>query len=195
MKQRKDPKASFWIRDQDSLGHAIDPRLIEAAERVWERVQRIVMRYLAEDTEAAEILEAAVDSASRAMHNDQSIQFFEAYLVRSVAREAIRRNQKNQRILYVETTDLDRISGSAAADLDQQLDDSKRVSVLRACMAPDVRTMFDMRVLGFDWQSIAGQLRYSHAHSAEVQFAKGIDRAMRRFRAHFRRRVKPDEKI
>ena len=195
MTQKKDPKASFWIREQDSLGHEIDPRLIEAAERAWERVRRIVMRYLADDTEAAEILEAAVDSASKAMRNDHSIRFFEAYLVRSAAREAIRRYKRNQRILYVETTILDRIAGSTTSDLDQKLDDTKRISVLRACMDSDVRIMFDLRVLGLDWQSIAGLLQYSDAHSAEVQFAKGIGRATRRFNAHYQRRIKPDETI
>src|SRR6266567_2322558 len=98
MDQRSDAKRKFWIRSQDRLGNAIDSRLIEAADRVWERARLVVIRYLAEDTEAPEILEAAVDSASRVMGRRQSIQFFEAYLLRSVAREAIRRLRRNQRI-------------------------------------------------------------------------------------------------
>lgn len=190
MNERRDREARFWIRDQDSLGHPIDARLIEAARRVWERARTVVLRFLAEDTEAAEILETAVDSASRAMRNDQSIQYFEAYLLRSVAREAIRRHKKNQRISYVEAADLERLAGVAPTDLDRSLDDSKRISVLRACMDPDVRTMFDLRVLGFDWQSIAGLMGYFNAHSAEVQFRKRIDRALSRFRAYDERRRK-----
>ena len=38
------------------------------------------------------------------MSNHQSIQFFEAYLLRSVAREAIRRLRKNRRITYIENS-------------------------------------------------------------------------------------------
>ena len=71
MDQRSDAKRKFWIRSQDRLGNAIDSRLIEAADRVWERARLVVIRYLAEDTEAPEILEAAVDSASRVLRNHQ----------------------------------------------------------------------------------------------------------------------------
>src|ERR1022692_4589287 len=96
----KHAQTRLWIRNQDSLGNTVDDRLIEAGYRVWDRARLMVLRYLAEDTEAPEILEAAVDSASapeileaavdsasRAMGNHRSIQFFEAYLLRSVARE------------------------------------------------------------------------------------------------------------
>ena len=113
MNQRKDAQTRLWIRNRDSLGHLVDHGLIEAAHRVWERARLVVIRYLAEDTEAPEILEAAVDSASRAMGNHQSIQFLEAYLLRSVAREAIRRLRRNQRIAYVENADLERLVGCA----------------------------------------------------------------------------------
>ena len=92
----------------------VDQRLIEAAHRVWERARLVVIRYLAEDTEAPEILEAAVDSASRVMGNEQSIQFFEAYLLRSVARESVRRLRRNQRIAYVDNADLERLAGAVS---------------------------------------------------------------------------------
>src|ERR1700688_843232 len=109
MNQRNDAQTRLWIRNPDSLGNVVDHRLIEAAHRVWERARLVVIRYLAEDTEAAEILEVAVDSASRAMGNQQSIQFFEAYLLRSVARESVRRLRRNQRITYIENVALDRL--------------------------------------------------------------------------------------
>ena len=64
MNQRKDAQERLWIRERDSLGNMVDHGLIEAAKRVWEPARLMVIRYLAEDTEAPEILEAAVDSAS-----------------------------------------------------------------------------------------------------------------------------------
>jgi len=191
MNQRNDAQTRLWIRNPDSLGNVVDHRLIEAAHRVWERARLVVVRYLAEDTEAAEILEAAVDSASRAMGNLRSIQFFEAYLLRSVARESVRRLRKNQRTAYVRNADLERLAGAVSNDLDRRLDDAKRTEVLRACMDEHGRTMYDLRLLDYDWRSIARLMGYADAHSAEVQFHKKIDKALNRFRAYHESRLKP----
>ena len=87
--QRNDAQTRLWIPKRDSLGDAVDERLIEAAHRIWERARLVVIRYLADDTDAAEIVEAAVDSASRRMGNHHTIQCFEAYLFRSVIREPV----------------------------------------------------------------------------------------------------------
>ena len=191
MNQRKDAQTRLWIRDRDSLGNAVDRRLVEAAHRVWERARLVVVRYLAEDTEAPEILEAAVDSASRVLGNRQSINFFEAYLLRSVARESVRRLRRSQRVEYVDTADLERLAGPVSKDLDRQLDDAKRIEVFRACMDEHGRAMYDLRVLNFDWRSIARLTGYADAHSAEVQFRKKIDKALDRFRAYHDSRFKP----
>jgi DNA-directed RNA polymerase specialized sigma24 family protein len=184
MDQRQNGQTRFWIRNRDSRGNPVDQRLIEAANRVWERARLVVIRYLAEDTDAPEILETAVDSASRVMGNHQTIQFFDAYLLRSVAREAIRRHRRNQRIAYVDTADLERLAGPVSMDLDRKLDDASRIEILRACMDAHVRKMYDLRVLGFGWRSIAKYAGYSDAHSAEVQFRKKIDKAIDRFMGH-----------
>ena len=189
MDQRRERQARFWIRHRDSLGNLVDQRLIEAANRVWERARLTVMRYLADDAEAPEILEAAVDSASRALANHRPIEFPEAYLIRSVAREAIRRYRRNRRIAYVDPQELERLAGPVCLDLDRKLDDAKRVDVLRACMDEHGCRMFDLRVLGFDWGHIAKLMGYADAHSAEVQFRKKIDKAMNRFRAYHRSRL------
>src|SRR5205814_290354 len=177
MNQRNNAQERSWIRERDSLGNMVDHGLIEAAKRVWERARLVVIRYLAEDTEAPEILEAVVDSASRLMRNQQSIQFFEAYLLRSVARESVRRLRKNQRITCMDIADLERLAGAAPIDLDRQLDDAKRIEVFRACMDDHGRMMYDLRVLDYDWRSVAKLMGYADAHSAEVQFRKKIDKA------------------
>lgn len=188
MNQWEDGQTRFWIRNPDSLGNLVDQRLIEAANRVWERARLTVMRYLADDTEAPEIFEAAVDSASRALASHQAIQFPEAYLLRSVAREAIRRYRRNQRITYVDTDQLERLAGPVFLDLDRKLDDAKRLDVLRGCMDEHGCTMFDLRVLGLDWGYIAKLMGYADAHSAEVQFRKKLNKALNRFRAYHKSR-------
>ena len=155
MNQPKDAQTRLWIRDRDSLGNTVDHWPIEAAHRVWARARLVVIRYLTEDTEAPEILEAVVDSASRSMDNRQPIQFFEAYLLKSVARESIRRLRRNQRIAYIDNADLERLAGAVSLDLDRQLDDAKRIEVIRARMDERGRMMYDLRVLDFDWRLIA----------------------------------------
>lgn len=191
MNQLNGAQTRLWIPDRNSLGSVVDRRLIEAGHRIWERARLVVIRYLAEDTEAAEILQAAVDSASCAMANHESIQYFEAYLLRSVARESVHRLRRNQRITYVDSTDLERLVGAVSVDLDRQLDDTRRIEVFRACMDERGRAMYDLRVLGYDWRSIARLTGYGDAHSAEVQFGKKIDKALGRFRAYHKSRLIP----
>jgi DNA-directed RNA polymerase specialized sigma24 family protein len=189
MDQRKDAQTRFWIPSRDSLGNPIDQALTDAAHCISGRARLMVIRYLAEDSDFGEIIEGAVDAASRTMNNGQPIQFPEAYLLKSIAREAIRRSRRNQRIRYVDTIDLERIAGASSLDLDRELDDVHRLERLRACMDEQGRLMYDLRILGFSWRHIAKSLGYAGGHSAEVQFRKKIDRALTRLRSYrFRRK-------
>lgn len=184
MSQRNDAQTRLWIRSPDSLGNEVDRRLIEAAHRVWERARFVVIRYLAEDTETAEILEAVVDSASCSRNGQGSIQHLDAYLLKSVARESIRRRRKNRRITFIDPTDLEKLAGAVAYDWDRQLDDEKWMDLLRASLDARGRQMLEYRVLEYDWRFIAGVMGYSNDHSAEVQFRKKIDKALKRIQVH-----------
>jgi hypothetical protein len=190
MDQQKDFKARVNIGDRDSLGKTIDLRLIAAAEAVWERACLLVIRYLAEDTEAPEIVETVVDAASRAMARNKTIKSYEAYLLTAVARESLRRRRRNQRIQYMDGGDLERLARPVSTDLDSQLDDAKRLKILRACMDEAGRTMYDLRTLNLGWRWIAELLGYADAHSAEVQFGKKMDKALERYRAYHNSRLK-----
>jgi DNA-directed RNA polymerase specialized sigma24 family protein len=195
MNQRRQAQKRLWIRDRDSLGNAVDQGLREAADRVWERARLMVVRYLADDTQAAEILETAVDSASRLMNNGQPIQFFEAYLLRSVARESIRRMRKTPRIAFMDSEDIERLAGASFTDVERQLDNAKRIEALRACMDERGQAMCDLRVLDFDWGRIAELTGYRDAHTAEVQFRKKVDKALKRFCAYQELRLKGQSSV
>ncbi|HJT71305.1 MAG TPA: hypothetical protein VJ731_13990 [Terriglobales bacterium] len=184
MDQRNDAQTRLWIPQRDSLGNTVDTRLIAAAHQIWDRARMVVIRYLADDTDAAEIVEAAVDSASRRMGNHHTIQCFEAYLYRSVVRESIRRFKRNQKISYLDNGSLERIAAPVSLDLDRILDEVNRLELLRACMDHACRTMYDLRVMEYDWRSIAQHMGYADAHTAEVQFRKKVDRALDRLRAN-----------
>lgn len=184
MSQRHDAYTRLWIRSPDSLGKEVDRRLIEAAHRVWDRARFVVIRYLAEDTETAEILETVVDSVSCARNGTGSIQYLDAYLLKSVARESIRRRQKNRRLTFIDTADLERLAGAVAFDWDRRLDEEKWMELLRASLDAKGREMLDYRVLEYDWRFIAAAIGYSSDHSAEVQFRKKINKALERIQAH-----------
>jgi len=189
MDQRNDAQTRLWIPNRDSLGNEVDDRLIEAAHRIWERARLVVIRYLADDTDAAEIVETAVDSASRRMGNHHSIRCLEAYLFKSVVRESVRRFRRNQRISYLDHGSLERIAAPISMDFDRALDEAKGVELLRACMDEGCRTMYDLRVLEHDWRSIARLVGYSDAHTAEVQFRKKLNRAVKRLRANHQQTI------
>jgi hypothetical protein len=190
MNQRRDVQKRVWIRDRDSSGNLVDQALIEAAHRVWERARLAVIRFLADDAEAPELLESAVDSASRVLASRRSIRSLDSYLLRSVAREAIRRQQRNRRVVYTKAADLERVAEPVCLDLDRKLDDAKRIDVFRACMDQHGRALYDLRVLELDWKYIARMLGYADAHSAEVQFHKKMAKALERFRAYHQARLK-----
>src|SRR3954452_11019027 len=116
------------------------------------------------------------------MGNHHTIQCFEAYLFRSVVRESIRRFKRHQKIFYLDNGSLERIAAPVSLDLDRMLDEGKRLEVLRACMDQPCRDMYDLRVLEYDWRSIAKVMGYADAHTAEVQFRKKLNRAIDRLR-------------
>jgi hypothetical protein len=191
MNEATHAQTRVWIRDRDSLGNIVDHVLIDAAYRIWERARYTVIRFLGEDAEAGEILEGAVDAASRVLASGRQIHALDRYLLRSVAREAIRRNRRNGRVVYLDTVDLERTAAPVCLDLDRPLDERKLLDLLRACMDEQTRRMYDLRVLEKNWKYLGTVLGYADAHSTEVQFHKGMKRALDRFRAHHESRFKP----
>jgi hypothetical protein len=151
---------------------------------VWERARLVVIRYLAEDTQAADILEVVVDSTSCSLNGRRSIEHLDAYLLKSVARESIRRRRKEPRLTFFDRLVLERLAGAIAYDWDRQLDDERWMDLLRASLDEKGREMLAYRVLEYEWSLIAAALGYANAHSAEVQFRKKIDKALERIQAH-----------
>jgi hypothetical protein len=104
--------------------------------------------------------------------------------LRSVVRDSIRRFKRNLKISYLDNGSLERIAAPVSPDLDRELDNVKRLEVLRACMDQACRDMYDLRVLEYDWRSISKVMGYADAHTAEVQFRKKLNRAIDRVRTN-----------
>ena len=188
--RQQDAQTNFWIGSRDSHGNEVDDRLIEAAHRIWDRARQIVLRYLADDTDTAEMVEAAVDKASL-ISNRNKIECFETYLLRCIARESVRRLRRNQRISYVDQRSLERLAAPVSIEIERRLDENKQLEIFRACMDDVCKRMFDLRVLGHAWRYIAERMGYSSAHTAEVQFRKRVDQALRRMQLHHGSRITP----
>jgi hypothetical protein len=124
------------------------------------------------------------------MDTPESIEFFEAYLLKSVTREAIRRRRRSLRFEYLDNVDIERLAGAVSADVERQLDGAKLMEVFRACLDARGREMYDLRVLDIDWRWIAKLTGYVDARSAAAQLHKKCERAMARLKAHHSR-LKP----
>ncbi|MEP6963717.1 MAG: hypothetical protein ABI995_16690 [Acidobacteriota bacterium] len=149
-----------------------------------------MIRYLADDSEAAEILERAIDAASRAENGHGPIHHIDAYLLKSVARESVRRQRTRPSLIPIPDADLERLTSATPIDREQQLDDDKLMMLLRASLDPKGREMLEYRLLEFDWASIATAVGYSSAHSAEVQFGKKLSQALARMQIHHGSRIR-----
>lgn len=182
MDERKKAPRKLWIRNPDGNGNEVNLTLIKAAHRIWERARLIVVRLIGDDDDAPEIVERVVHAASKTMNGQNSIEAIDAYLLCSVKNEAVRRRKRAQRVIYIEPGELERIALSHDEDFDATIDYERVFSRFYSCMDDQTRTMFDFRRLRWTWKKIASALKYSNAHSAEVQFGKGIERALTRYR-------------
>jgi hypothetical protein len=194
MKQPEQPGSRFWVRSHDSVGNDVAPELANAAQRVWDRARLVVVRYLTDDSEAAEILERAVDSASRVQNGNGVITHIDAYLLKSVARESIRRLRTRPSLVPIPDADLERLAPLTLDNREQRIDDHKLMMLLRASLDAKGREMLEYRLLEFDWSAIASAVGYSSAHSAEVQFRKKLDQALCRMEANHGVRIKKPSK-
>jgi hypothetical protein len=190
MKRPEHAQSQFWVKSPDSVGNDVPVELIDAAQRVWDRARFVVIRYLADDSEAAEILERAVDAASRVQNGNGAISHIDAYLLKSVARESIRRQRKRPSLIPIPDVDLERLAVASDTNREQQFDDHRLMMLLRASLDPKGREMLEYRLLEFDWTAVASAVGYSNAHSAEVQFRKKLDQALARMQSHHGVRIK-----
>jgi DNA-directed RNA polymerase specialized sigma24 family protein len=182
MDERQEALARLWIRNPDNRGNEVDQRLIMAAGRVWDRARLIVIRYLGDDTDAPQIVETAVHAASRTQEAN-CVRSLEAYLLRSIAREALRYRRKQNRITYFDSGELENLLSGPSEDLEKRIDDARRLDRVYAFMDVRTRRICDLRRLDYDWRGIARSLGYANGHSAEVQFRKGVQTALKRMTA------------
>jgi hypothetical protein len=183
MEEWKSSNPPFWIRDKDDFGRPLDPDVLSAALRIWERVLSLTESKLNDRTRAAEVLELTALAVSRAIRrrDRKPIRDLDAYLYWACLRRLDRIAVKESRVQFGH--DPGRLELMAARAADCWVDEFPgefQLKELLSCM--DARTLrfLACRCQGYSRQETAEQTGYVNAHSAEVQFCKGVKAAQRR---------------
>jgi RNA polymerase sigma factor (sigma-70 family) len=151
-----------------------------AAHRIWPRVLNHV-RYRGQELEsAAEILESAAHSVSRALNRRSSepVRSLDSYLFWAFIRRYGRWLAKIRKVRYIGGTEvLD--TRPANGDPVASRENSIQIDQVAAAMDPFLRAMLVRRLAGDSWGEIGSALGLS-SHSAEVQFSAGLKKVRER---------------
>jgi hypothetical protein len=181
--QKKAPDPPFWIRETDDSGRPLDPRVRQAAQKMWRRILQLTKSKLKDTTRAAEILEAAALAVSNRLRqsDDAPIQDLDAYLYKACVYKIgeIARDEARERGGH----DLSQLEFLATANADEWQDrlfNEVLARQLLAHMDSRTRELYYCRGAGRSWQETATLFGYADGHSAEVQFWKGLKAARER---------------
>lgn len=186
MEDQRAAHQRLWISSPDGDGNEVHPMVLEAAHRTWARARLVVVRFMGEDSEAAEIVEVVAQATSRSIELNGAVRSIESYLLKSVAREAVRRKKRAGKMILVEPSSLELLAGSKSEHYEERLDRDRFIAQLRGAMDSKSLALFEYRRLDYSWKEIALALNYANAHSAEVQFQKGLSRALKRIKTYSR---------
>jgi len=184
MEEWKRSNPPFWIRDKDDFGRPLNPDVLSAAERIWERVLYLAESKLNDRTRAAEVLELTVLAVSRALRRRgrEPVRDLDAYLYWACSRRFDRIATKESRVQFGhDPGHLELIAANAVDCWVDEFHDEFQLEELLSCMDARTRRLFAQRCQGYSWQETAEQMGYLNGHSAEVQFWKGVGAARRRF--------------
>ena len=170
----------LWIGEHDPDGQAVEPTVMDSAERIWRRVLYYVRRERNDDTDTAEVFEEAVYAVSRRVQSDRGqnpIHNIDSYLFHSFVRRFWKRVRREDRIQYFDSPEtLDSIGPNPHRDSVVELESEILLKQVISAMEPRVREMFALRCAGHSWAEVGRQFGIS-AHNAEVQFAYGLKKA------------------
>ncbi len=186
---------ALWICDKDETGASVDPQFIRAAYELAPTLLRYRKRELGCESIAADLIQAAVNAASRAAHfkpvGDPS-----AYLFTVFSRKVNRHLQKaNVEVTLAEefVDDLVR-GGQDQSSTTQTIEDRILLREFKAQMDDWTRKICNMKLVGYSIEEIARDLG-EPTNRVAVRYTRGITKAAKRlFHSHLNgREWKPDE--
>ena len=171
---------SLWIREQDEHGRPADPRFVEAAYALADRLLLYRQSELRDPSRAAELLEKAVHASTHADHR-VPVQNFTGYLVRRFTGIVDAVLKREKRVEYIDPEVLeDRYS--ALHDELKQIENRIRLDEVMSFMDSEtLRICF--RVLdGHTMADVARELGIT-PNALYLRFRRGCTKAIERMEA------------
>ena len=176
------PQVHVWPRDKS--GRAIEPDLVDAAERNWTRIRAYARRLQQDSARTANLLEATLVALSRARKSNgrlmRPIRNLDNYIYWAFVRRLNRQLAREPKIETVGSIqDLDSLSGIRTRAVLHSIEQELLVKEVMTFLDEIPREMFSLRKAGYSWRDVAGTLKIT-ANNAQARFSQGFKRAQGR---------------
>ena len=171
---------SVWIREQDQHGRPADPRFVQAAYALSDRLLGYRQNELQDPSRAAEFLEKAVHASSHADHREP-VQNFAGYLVRRFTGIVDAFLKREKRVEYVDPQALANRYSTLHDELEQIENRIRLDQVMSFMDSETLRICF--RVLdGHTMADVARELGIT-PNALYLRFRRGCIKAIERMEA------------
>jgi len=176
------PRVHVWPRDKS--GRAIEPDLVDAAERNWTRIRAYARRHQEDSARTANLLEATLVALSRARKSNgrlmRPIRNLDNYIYWAFVRRLNRQLAREPKIETVGSIQaLDSLSGIRTRAVLHSIEQELLVKEVMTFLDEIPREMFSLRKAGYSWRDVAGTLKIT-ANNAQARFSQGFKRAQGR---------------
>ena len=176
----RDP--DFRVSPVDRHGRTINPLVRDAAEQVGRRAIDHAEKLLIDPALAANLLEEAAATVTRAMESERfcpqnPVRDLPSYLFSAFLRRVNR--IKSRQLIQEDCVSALSLGSTDSADLQQQFELKILVDEFLIKCDPVIREMFYRRLQGFSWKEIASYYGIS-SHAAESRFSKGLKRTRKK---------------
>lgn len=172
------PRGRLQLSPVDRFGRAIDPAVLDAAEKLGPKVVEYGERLVGDPAVVANLLEESAAAVTRVLRtqpqgNGTPIRDLRAYLFKAFIRRVTRVGRR--RSASANSPRPPAMDVSAAEHLDRKI---LIEEFLRRC-DPVICEMFYRRIEGFSWKEI-GKKHGISAHAAESRFGQAVQRVRKR---------------
>src|SRR5437868_8535215 len=185
MNEPRPTRPLFWMDGKDPTGEPIDSALIEAARKIFERVEYLTELQLHDVARAPQILEQSVHDVAAAIRNktaeDEVVENLEAYLYRAVVRKINDIQARERRIEYVHSLELlERLAARGEDDWVTAFQRDLQLEEILSHLDPRTREIFTRRASGDSWDEVAKAMGISGGDNARSLFRYGVRKARER---------------
>jgi DNA-directed RNA polymerase specialized sigma24 family protein len=169
------------VSPTDRYGRSISPPVLCAAEQVSRRAIQHAERLLVDPAIAANLLEEAAATVSRALKakntNDLPVRNLESYLFRAFLRR-LNRTKKRESLL-AEAVELEAFLSRISQDPRRALEMKIFIDEFLVQCNPVMRDVLCRRMQGHSWKEIGWAYRIS-SHAAESKFSQALQKVRKK---------------